>query len=108
MLVHSALSVSVPVTSALYIAAKSVPTFPETPLACFAHPSKVPYQAMPSQYVCRTQSGYNICNSTTENQQFQCQTMLICCILDFCVFAPSEPILNTHLFLFFHYPPWLP
>jgi len=90
---HYALSVFVAVASASYVAAQSLPTFPATPLASltFAYPSQVPYQAVPGQYVRGTQSGYNICNSTTENQQSQCQTAFINNISDWCVFAPPEP-----------------
>ncbi len=37
------------------------------------------------------QSGYNICNSTTENQSSRCQTSFINGIDDFCLWAPIEP-----------------
>jgi len=89
-----ALSVFVAVASVSYVAAQSsLPTFPVIPLASltFAYPSQVPYQAVPGQYVRGTQSGYNICNSTTENQQSQCQTAFVSSIADWCVFAPPEP-----------------
>jgi hypothetical protein len=91
---RSALSVFVAVASVSYVAAQSSPaTFPATPLASlsFAYPSQVPYKAVPGQYVRGTQTGYNICNSTTENQQSQCQTAFINSISDFCVFAPPQP-----------------
>ncbi len=94
---RSALSVFVAVASASYVAAQ-VPTFPATPLASlsFAYPSQVvcaglvrifsvkpsdfrvqPYKAVPDSYVRGTQTGYNICNSTTENQQSLCQTAFV-------------------------------
>ncbi|KIK54534.1 hypothetical protein GYMLUDRAFT_249466 [Collybiopsis luxurians FD-317 M1] len=56
----------------------------------------VPYTAIPYQVDQHTadrgpQSGYNICNSTTENQKSMCQTSFINHIDDFCLFAPPEP-----------------
>jgi hypothetical protein len=91
---RSTLSVFVTLASASYVIAQgSLPTFPPTPLASlsFAYPTGVPYQAMPFQIVRGSQSGYNICNSTTENQQSQCQTAIINSISDFCLFGPPEP-----------------
>jgi len=57
-----------------------------------------PYTAIPYQADTHTdgrgpQSGYNICNSTTENQQSMCQTGFINHLDDFCLFAP--PTANT-------------
>ncbi|KAJ7673254.1 hypothetical protein DFH06DRAFT_1279704 [Mycena polygramma] len=37
------------------------------------------------------QTGYNICNSTTENQDSLCQTMFVNRIDDFCLWAPGPP-----------------
>ncbi|KAH8817885.1 hypothetical protein DL96DRAFT_1623629 [Flagelloscypha sp. PMI_526] len=37
------------------------------------------------------QTGYNICNSTTENQDSMCQTMFVNHIDDFCLWAPQKP-----------------
>ncbi|KAJ7605026.1 hypothetical protein FB45DRAFT_994508 [Roridomyces roridus] len=37
------------------------------------------------------QSGYNICNSTTENQESLCQTMYVNHIDDWCLWAPAPP-----------------
>jgi len=91
---RSTLSVFVALASASYVASQNtLPTFPPTPLASlsFAYPSGIPYQAMPYQIVRGSQSGYNICNSTTENQQSQCQTAIINDISDFCLFGPPEP-----------------
>jgi len=51
----------------------------------------LPYQADPNNGERGTQSGYNICNSTTENQQSKCQTAVINSIDDFCLWAPQDP-----------------
>jgi hypothetical protein len=56
----------------------------------------VPYTAIPYQVDIHTdgrgpQAGYNICNSTTENQDSLCQTGFINHIDDFCLFAPPKP-----------------
>lgn len=56
----------------------------------------VPYTAIPYQVDTHTdgrgpQSGYNICNSTTEGDNSMCQTGFINHLDDFCLFAPSEP-----------------
>ncbi|KAJ6622108.1 hypothetical protein B0H10DRAFT_2015296 [Mycena sp. CBHHK59/15] len=57
----------------------------------------VPYDQIPYQVMTDTddprgfQSGYNICNSTTENQDSHCQTMFVNHIDDFCLWAPATP-----------------
>ncbi|KIK54481.1 hypothetical protein GYMLUDRAFT_900013 [Collybiopsis luxurians FD-317 M1] len=56
----------------------------------------VPYTAIPYQVDQHTadrgpQSGYNICNSTTETQDSMCQTGFMNHIDDFCLFAPPKP-----------------
>jgi hypothetical protein len=56
----------------------------------------IPYTAIPYQVDQHTadrgpQSGYNICNSTTENQDSMCQTGFMNHIDDFCIFAPPNP-----------------
>lgn len=56
----------------------------------------VPYTAIPYQVDTHTadrgpQSGYNICNSTTENQDSLCQTGFMNHLDDFCLFAPPKP-----------------
>jgi len=57
----------------------------------------VPYDQIPYQVMTDTddprgfQSGYNICNSTTENQDSKCQTMFVNHIDDFCLWAPATP-----------------
>ncbi|KAJ7453326.1 hypothetical protein B0H11DRAFT_2071808 [Mycena galericulata] len=57
----------------------------------------VPYDAIPYRVMTDTddprgfQSGYNICNSTTETQESLCQTMFVNHIDDFCLWAPAPP-----------------
>ncbi|KAJ7581834.1 hypothetical protein C8J56DRAFT_832745 [Mycena floridula] len=57
----------------------------------------VPYNAIPYRVMTDTddprgfQTGYNICNSTTENQDSLCQTMFMNHIDDFCLWAPGPP-----------------
>jgi hypothetical protein len=50
----------------------------------------LPYQADPNNGERGTQTGYNICNSTTENQQSLCQTAIINSLDDFCLWGPTE------------------
>ncbi|KIY44285.1 hypothetical protein FISHEDRAFT_51992 [Fistulina hepatica ATCC 64428] len=79
-------------TSAVARAAKS--TFPATPLASkhFSYPSGVPYQADTDADLERGgQSGYNLCNSTTEGQNSMCQTSFLNSLDDFCLWAPQKP-----------------
>ncbi|KAF7325052.1 hypothetical protein MKEN_00547800 [Mycena kentingensis (nom. inval.)] len=53
---------------------------------------QIPYQVMTDRDDPRGfQSGYNICNSTTENQESLCQTMFVNHIDDFCMWAPDKP-----------------
>ncbi|KAJ7049845.1 hypothetical protein C8F01DRAFT_1378116 [Mycena amicta] len=53
---------------------------------------KIPYQVMNDTDDPRGfQSGYNQCNSTTENQDSLCQTMFVNHIDDFCLWAPAKP-----------------
>jgi len=69
-------------------------TFPATPLASktFAYPTGLPYQADTEPHLIRGhQLGYNICNSTTENQDSLCQTLLFNSIDNFCLWGPPEP-----------------
>ncbi|KAJ6548574.1 hypothetical protein B0H19DRAFT_190524 [Mycena capillaripes] len=57
----------------------------------------VPYDKIPYQVMTDTdddrgfQTGYNQCNSTTENQDSRCQTMFVNHIDDFCLWAPVSP-----------------
>lgn len=76
----SRLALSTLVYVAVALAQSSaVPTFPATPLLAmqFPHPTDAPYKVFPDHYVRGTQSGFNICNSTTENQQSMCQTAYV-------------------------------
>jgi hypothetical protein len=69
-------------------------TYPATPLASktFASPTDVPYKVDTDVGLVRgNQLGYNICNSTTENQNSLCQTSYFNGLDDFCLWAPSEP-----------------
>ncbi|KIM40804.1 hypothetical protein M413DRAFT_50517, partial [Hebeloma cylindrosporum] len=69
-------------------------TYPAVPLASkhFSYPSGIPYKVDTDQGLVRgTQLGYNICNSTTENQNSLCQTSIFNSLDDFCLWAPSEP-----------------
>jgi len=86
-----ALAVSVS-TLSQSVAAQS--TFPPTALADkhFAYPTGIPYKVDTDQGLIRgTQFGYNICNSTTENQKSLCQTSFLNAPDDFCVWAPDAP-----------------
>jgi len=75
-------------------AANSLPSFEPTPLV-----SKIfPYTALPEQVyppanavIRGSQSGYSICNSSTQNQDSLCQTILVNNISDFCMWAPAKP-----------------
>jgi len=65
-----------------------------TPLVdkTYAYPSGIPYQVDYNTAAIRgPQVGYNICNSTTENQQSLCQTSMVNHIDDFCLWAPPIP-----------------
>ncbi|KAG5642763.1 hypothetical protein DXG03_002142 [Asterophora parasitica] len=52
----------------------------------------VPYKVDTEPHLIRgAQTGYNICNSTTQNQDSLCQTSFINSIDDFCLWAPIDP-----------------
>ncbi|KAG1842943.1 hypothetical protein C8R48DRAFT_619208 [Suillus tomentosus] len=58
----------------------------------YAYPSGIPYQVDYNTAALRgPQTGYNICNSTTENQNSLCQTSFVNHIDDFCLWAPPQP-----------------
>jgi len=58
----------------------------------YAYPSGIPYQVDYNTAALRgPQVGYNICNSTTENQDSMCQTSFVNHIDDFCLWAPPKP-----------------
>ncbi|EKM51725.1 uncharacterized protein PHACADRAFT_177147 [Phanerochaete carnosa HHB-10118-sp] len=54
----------------------------------FTYPTGIPYQVDPNDGLRGPQSGYNICNSTTEGPASECQTGFINHINDWCVWAP--------------------
>jgi len=68
------------------------PTFGAVPFAELRYEwGNIPYKADPDVGLIRgDQWGYNICNSTTENQESLCQTMLFNGIDDFCLWGPPE------------------
>jgi len=75
-------------------AAQVTGTYPPVPLASkhYASPAELPYKVDTDQGLVRgVQKGYNICNSTTENQNSLCQTSYFNNVGDFCLWAPSEP-----------------
>ena len=91
----AALSLLALAASLNYVSAQAVTgTFPPVPLASkhFDYPGQIPYKVDTDQGLIRGfQHGYNLCNSTTEGQQSQCQTSFVNSIDDFCLWAPSEP-----------------
>jgi len=69
-------------------------TYPAVPLISkhFDSPADLPYKVDDDTHLVRgTQYGFNICNSTTENQQSNCQTFYFNGPNDFCITAPPEP-----------------
>ncbi|KIM63507.1 hypothetical protein SCLCIDRAFT_8808 [Scleroderma citrinum Foug A] len=58
----------------------------------YQYPDGIPYQVDYNTAAIRgPQVGYNICNSTTENQNSMCQTSFVNHIDDFCLWAPPKP-----------------
>ncbi|KAG6334137.1 hypothetical protein ID866_4944 [Astraeus odoratus] len=83
---------------AVAIASKAVFAQPDpadpTPLTDkqYAYPTGIPYQVDYNTAAIRgPQYGYNICNSTTQNQNSLCQTLMVNHIDDFCLWAPPNP-----------------
>jgi len=74
-------------------ASPSALQFPATPLIdqSFPKPTDAPYQVFPAttSYVRGPQTGYNICNSTTEGPKSMCQTSYFNGLDDFCLWAPD-------------------
>ncbi|KAG9314769.1 hypothetical protein JVU11DRAFT_3852 [Chiua virens] len=90
---HSTLSAFLAVAAASLVLAQPDPADP-TPLYSkhYAYPSGIPYQVDPVTSAIRgPQVGYNICNSTTENQQSMCQTSFVNHIDDFCLWSAPKP-----------------
>jgi len=67
--------------------------FAATPLVSkiFPNPSALPYQVDTDAGVRGHQYGFNICNSTTENQKSDCQTFWMNSPSDFCLTYPGTP-----------------
>ncbi|KAG2141156.1 uncharacterized protein EDB93DRAFT_1089526 [Suillus bovinus] len=89
----SALSALFAVAAITFVRAQPDPADP-TPLVDkhYAYPSGIPYQVDYNTAALRgPQVGYNICNSTTENQSSMCQTSFVNHIDDFCLWAPPQP-----------------
>jgi len=89
-----ALSALVALLSAsLTVAQNTAPSFPPTALIdlVFPRPTDAPEKVFPGQFARGTQSGYNICNSTTEGPSSMCQTSHMGGIDDFCFWAPQTP-----------------
>ncbi|KAF9461027.1 hypothetical protein BDZ94DRAFT_1168573 [Collybia nuda] len=57
----------------------------------FSYPGGIPYQVDTDNGDRGRQTGYNRCNSTTDNQNSLCQTSFINSIDDFCLWAPINP-----------------
>jgi len=73
----------------------SLLNWPATPLnqLSFPKPTDAPYQVYPPtgpQFERGPQTGYNICNSTTEGQTSMCQTSYFNGPDDFCLWAPDK------------------
>lgn len=74
------------------VAAQSATGSADIPLASktFSY-NDLPYQVDTDPTGRGPQSGYNICNSTTQNQESQCQTAIINSLSDFCLWGPPTP-----------------
>ncbi|KZV83512.1 hypothetical protein EXIGLDRAFT_683698 [Exidia glandulosa HHB12029] len=48
----------------------------------------IPFKADTTNGVRGPQSGFNLCNSTTQGQQSLCQTLVVNSLEDFCIYAP--------------------
>jgi len=72
----------------------STPTLGPSPLPLtqysFQYPN-LPEQVNPFNVGRGPQSGYNICNSTTEGPNSECQTMFLNSIQDFCLWGSPKP-----------------
>ncbi|KAI0034377.1 hypothetical protein K488DRAFT_45608 [Vararia minispora EC-137] len=79
--------------SAATVALAQLSTFPATPLVSehFPTPSDAPYHADPGNLARGNQTGYNICNSTTEGPTSLCQTAYVNDLGDFCLWGPAQP-----------------
>jgi hypothetical protein len=88
----SALNVAAQTTTPPQSASSPLPTFPTTPLVDLNFTwGNLPNQAVPGDYVRGTQTGTNLCNSTTQNQESECQTLVVNNIFDFAFYGPPQP-----------------
>ncbi|KJA19714.1 hypothetical protein HYPSUDRAFT_56435 [Hypholoma sublateritium FD-334 SS-4] len=92
---RSTIRLSILLASISLVAAQDATgTYPAVPLASkgpYIYPSGIPYKVDTDVGLVRgTQLGYNVCNSTTENQQSLCQTSWLNALDDFCLWAPPE------------------
>jgi hypothetical protein len=92
LVLGAALAVAQTPTVTTPTAASGQPTFGATPFAEKRFTwGQIPYKADSDVGLIRgDQYGFNICNSTTENQKSLCQTMLFNSIDDFCLWGPPE------------------
>ncbi|KII94430.1 hypothetical protein PLICRDRAFT_101864 [Plicaturopsis crispa FD-325 SS-3] len=61
------------------------------PLTDYSYPySQLPYQVNPYPVGRGPQSGYNLCNSTTEGDNSQCQTLIMNSLSDFCLWGSPK------------------
>jgi len=73
-------------------AATTYETTSPLPLTDYQYPySAIPEQVNPYAVGRGPQSGYNICNSTTEGPNSQCQTMEVNSLADFCIWGSPVP-----------------
>jgi len=94
MISTTLLSVVLAASASLVVGQEATGTFPPTPLASktFASPSALPYKVDTDVGLVRgLQTGYNICNSTTEGPTSLCQTSYFNSAEDFCIWAPKDP-----------------
>jgi len=91
---RSALSLVVALAIASRTALAQIDPADPNPLTdkIYAWPTGIPYQVDPVASAIRgPQSGYNICNSTTQNQDSLCQTAFFSNITDFCFWSAPKP-----------------
>ncbi|KIM23302.1 hypothetical protein M408DRAFT_321139 [Serendipita vermifera MAFF 305830] len=86
MFVKTVLTAALLQTTSLVLAQDFVPLASQS----FTY-TNLPYQADANDGERGRQSGYNICNSTTENQHSLCQTAIINSVDDFCLWGAPEP-----------------
>ncbi|GBE88113.1 hypothetical protein BKA93DRAFT_739117 [Sparassis latifolia] len=95
-----ALSTLLTVAAAASGAVAQYTSFTSIPLVNkqYAYPTGIPYQVEPTGDIRGNQVGYNVCNSTTQNQESMCQTLMVNSIDNFCLWSspkPGETIADT-------------